>query len=165
VANDSWPPSHEKDGEVSAFVYVAHEPEKRRVKFGFTGDLPQRLYDVRSWLKFDFLTSRRLRMPSWRAACLLETRLKATFSSHRLSPDPSERWCFGWTEIYAEACQYDALAFLAACRETVAEGWTVESIPIEWRCPPGCSTAPPHCDQERGMHTPRELRRRGLLNL
>jgi hypothetical protein len=151
--------------ERSSYVYVVHEPAKGRTKFGFSGDLARRLYSLRGWFRFDFLTSRRLWAPSWRAALDVEQELKAAFSSRRIDCDPRERWCCGAGELYDD-CIYEVLAFFALNREKLCEGRSLEPIPIEWWCPPGTQVrrSQDHY-QARGMCTPEDLWRRGLLNL
>ncbi|MGJ7492883.1 GIY-YIG nuclease family protein [Variovorax sp. ZT4R33] len=144
-----------------AFVYVAHEPSKGRIKIGYSENLPGRLYAVRGWLKFDFLTSRCLRLSSVGAARRLESELKVAFSSWKVCCDPSEQFAEGSGELYDDECIYGVLSFLAAKRDSFYEGRSLEAIPIEWRCPP--DEGPRACAyyRPRGMLTPWELRRRG----
>jgi hypothetical protein len=142
-------------------VYLAHEPTRSRVKFGFSSDLPTRLWVINGWLKFDFLTSRYLRI-SLQAARRLEKELKTAFAAFKVNCDPSERFCEGSSELFHAECIYSVLEFISANRDALCEGRSVEPLPIEWRrkADEGPSSRNKFY-RRREMRTPWELERLG----
>lgn len=147
---------------MSAAVYFAMEPAKLRFKIGLTENLPRRLYTISGWMSFDFLMSRRLRLPARAQAARVEEELKKAFARFNIPCEFSERNEEGSGELFSLQCAYKVFAYLEDNRALLCSAGEIEPIPLQWMSPPEHPRFLASGSKPRAMHTEWYLKDRNL---